>query len=220
MTVKDTEHPSLFNIIVETMPQSFEAEQFRILRTSINFQTKKQAVRSLVVTSPSDAEGKTTTAINLSAVFAEEGKKVLLIDADMRMPSIHHVFNQPNLQGLSTVLTRKTSFGEAVQSSSIAGLHLLTSGPVPLNPVKLLGSNMLQQLIKAATDEFDVVIVDSPSVLSVSDAQLLADQCQYSILVINTRETQKNLAFKAKNILALTDSQLLGVVLNETSKRH
>ncbi|MEK6268208.1 MAG: CpsD/CapB family tyrosine-protein kinase [Planococcus sp. (in: firmicutes)] len=216
MTAKPKENLVVPKIIVNATPQSFEAEQFRILRTSINFQTKKQNVHSLIVSSSSHSEGKTTTVVNLSAVYAEEGKNVLIIDGDMRTPMIHQIFHKSNTLGLSNVLTKNTSFAEAIQSTFIPGLSILTSGPVPVNPVKLLGSNMLEQLITQATTDFDVVIFDSPPVLLVSDAQLIADKCQCSILVVNSKETQKDLAFKAKSILDLTDSQLLGAVLNES----
>lgn len=207
-------------IIVNSTPQSFEAEQFRILRTSIALQTKKQKIDSILITSPSEAEGKTTTAVNLAAVFAEEGKKVLLVDGDMRNPAIHKIFHKSNTHGLASVLMRQLSIKDAIQSSFIPGLKILTSGPVPLNSVKLLGSGMLETFIATSTVEFDLLIFDSPPVLSYSDAQLLADKCQYSVLVINTKETERNLAVKAKTLLDLTESKLLGAVLNKTIARH
>lgn len=214
-----SKHKVIPNIIVHSHPQSVEAEQFRMLRTSIALQTKKRKVRSIVITSPTAGEGKTMTAVNLAVVFAEEGKKVLLVDGDLRNPAIHERFQASNTSGLSHVLTGQRSWRDVVQSSFIPGVKLLPSGPVPLNPVKLLGSQMLETLMSEATAEFDVLVFDSPPVLAVSDAQLLADQCQYAILIIHPKETERELALKAKEILTLTQSHLLGAVLNKTTAR-
>lgn len=214
MVVKNSSELTGHKLIVSSVPQSYEAEQFRILRTSINFQAKKQSISSIVITSPSYSEGKSTTASNLSVVFAEEGKRVLLIDGDMRKPTIHQIFNQQNINGLSNVLTKQITLENAIVSSFVQGLEILTSGPIPSNPAELLGSSVMDDLITALYAKYDLIIFDSPPVLSVTDAQLLADKCQCSILVINSEETEKHLALKAKEILNLTESRLLGAVLN------
>ncbi|KAA0958663.1 CpsD/CapB family tyrosine-protein kinase [Planococcus kocurii] len=202
-------------LITFTNPKSRVSEQFRTLRTNIHFTSPDGDIRSLVVTSASHSEGKSTTASNLAIVFAQEGKRVLFIDADMRKPTMHHTFNIANTRGLSTVLSRQIALKMAIQPAEIKNLDLLPSGPIPPNPAELLSSNHMDFLLEHALDTYDLLIFDTPPVLSVTDSVILANKCEGTILVVNSGKTEKAYALKAKEaITTATKARLLGAVLN------
>ncbi|MGB6406552.1 MAG: CpsD/CapB family tyrosine-protein kinase [Planococcus donghaensis] len=215
--VKKKNKPEVKNrkLIAFTNPKSRVSEQFRTLRTNIHFTVPGGKVRSLVVTSASHSEGKSTTSSNLAIVFAQEGKRVLLIDADMRKPTMHQTFKISNSKGLSNVLVRRFSLKMAIQASGIENLDLLPSGPIPPNPAELLGSSNMDLLFESALDTYDMIIFDSPPVLSVTDSVILANKCEGTILVLNSGKTERAHALKAKDaITASTKTRLLGTVLN------
>lgn len=195
-------------------PHSYVAEQFRTLRTNINFSSPDQAIRSLVVTSASPFEGKSTAAANLAVVFAQEGKRILLVDADMRKPTMHFTFKKDNGRGLSTVLTKQTSLESAIKTTPIDKLDILTSGPIPPNPAELLASNSLEITMKKLKDLYELIIFDSPPILSVTDGQILANRCEGVVLVINSNKTEKQKALKAKEAIVASNGKLLGAILN------
>lgn len=202
-------------LIAFTNPKSRVSEQFRTLRTNIHFTVPNRDIRSLVVTSASHSEGKSTTSSNLAVVFAQEGKRVLLIDADMRKPTMHHTFKISNSKGLSNVLIRRVSLKMAIQDSGIENLDLLPSGPIPPNPAELLSSSNMDLLFENALDTYDLLIFDTPPVLSVTDSVILANKCEGTILVVNSGKTERAHALKAKvAITAASKTRLLGTVLN------
>lgn len=201
-------------LIAYTTPKSYVSEQFRNVRTNINFSSPDKEIRSLAITSAAPAEGKSTAAANLAVVFAQEGKKVLLIDGDMRKPTMHHTFEIRNTVGLSSVLTRRLPIEAAIKKGPISGLYLLTCGPIPPNPAELLASENMAYLIQHLGKTYDLVIFDSPPILSVADGKLIADQCEGTVLIINSGTTEKRGALKAKEMIDMTSSKLLGIVLN------
>lgn len=201
-------------LISLTNPQSSASEQFRAVRTSIQFSSVDTNIRSIVVTSPNPAEGKSTVASNLAIVFAQQGKRVLLIDSDLRLPTIHYTFHVENLVGLSNILTRQATLEKAVRTTMQENLWVLTSGPIPPNPSELLGSRGMSTLLEKAKIEYDLIIFDSPPVLAVTDAQLLSNSTDGVVLVINSGKTQKDSAKKAKGLLESANAKILGVVLN------
>ncbi|WP_269799363.1 CpsD/CapB family tyrosine-protein kinase [Bacillus sp. FJAT-42315] len=200
-------------------PKSPISEQYRTIRTNITFSSIGQEIRSLMVTSPSPGEGKSTTAANLAIVFAQQGKKVLLVDADLRKPTMHHTFNIFNSVGLTNVLTKQKALSATVQQSQLDQLHILCSGPIPPNPAELLGSYMMAEFLQEVYQEYEVVIFDTPPVLLVTDAQVVANQCDASILVVSSGQTNADTAMKAKEVLQSAQSKLLGVVLNNMSNK-
>ncbi|YBV91692.1 CpsD/CapB family tyrosine-protein kinase [Bacillus sp. PK9-021] len=201
-------------LLAHNSPKDPVAEQYRTIRTNIQFSGADQDIKSLLLTSSGTAEGKSTTASNLAAVYAQQGLKVLLIDADLRKPTAHYTFRLENHAGVTNVLTRQSTLGQAVQETEVRDLYVLTSGPIPPNPSELLASNQMEELLKEMKKQFDMVIFDTPPILAVADAQILANQVDASILVVSSGKTDKEAALKAKELLVHAKSKLLGAVLN------
>lgn len=202
------------SLITLIAPKSPISEQYRTIRTNIQFSTVDEAIRSIVVTSAAPGEGKSTTVSNLAVVFAQQGKKVLLIDADLRKPTTHYTFQLMNTKGLTNVLTKQIHFHEAIQDTVMENLNILTSGPIPPNPSELLASNAMKQLLEEAYKLYDLVLFDSPPILTVTDAQVLANLSDGSIMVTSSGFTDKDAAVKAKELLENAKSKLLGAILN------
>ncbi|MDH2453841.1 CpsD/CapB family tyrosine-protein kinase [Priestia megaterium] len=201
-------------LLAHNSPKDPVAEQYRTIRTNIQFSNADQDIKSIVLTSTGPGEGKSTTASNLATVYAQQGLRVLLIDADLRKPTAHYTFRLENHVGLTNVLTKQSTLGQAVQGTEVPELFLLTSGPIPPNPAELLASNNMTELLKEMKEEFDIVIFDTPPVLAVADAQILANQVEGSILVVSSGKTDKEAAIKAKELLLKANAKVLGAVLN------
>lgn len=194
--------------------KSIISEQFRTIRTNIHFSTADKELRSILLTSSSPSEGKSTSASNIAVVFAQEGRKVLLIDADMRKPTMHHTFQVNNGTGLSSVLTRQAEVADVIHEVGIENLHVMPCGPIPPNPAELIGSQSMKALIEQLKLDFDLLIFDAPPLLSVADAQILSNECDGTILVVNTGSTEKDSAVKAKETLQSANARILGVLMN------
>ncbi|WP_280160490.1 CpsD/CapB family tyrosine-protein kinase [Priestia megaterium] len=201
-------------LLAHNSPKDPVAEQYRTIRTNIQFSDTEQDIKSIMLTSTGPGEGKSTTASNLATVYAQQGLRVLLIDADLRKPTSHYTFRLENHVGLTNVLTKQSPLGQAVQTTEVPELFLLTSGPIPPNPAELLASNNMTELLKEMKEEFDMVIFDTPPVLAVADAQILANQVDGSILVVSSGKTDKEAAVKAKELLLKANAKVLGAVLN------
>ena len=170
-------------------------------------------MKTIVVTSAVPGEGKSTTIANLAVVFAQQKKKVLLIDADLRKPTVHYTFNYSNTFGLTNALTKQAELQEVIKESQEDNLFVLTSGPIPPNPAELLGSKAMEQLLKEVEKEFDMVLFEPP-LLAVTDAQVLASKCDGAILVVSSGRTETEQAVEAKELLEAANSHIIGVVLN------
>ena len=194
--------------------KSIIAEQFRTIRTNIKFSVPDTQLKTILVTSSTPGEGKSTNAANLGVVFAQEGKKVLIIDADMRKPTLHHTFGIFNTVGLSTVLSRQNEFNCAIQETPIVGLFVLPSGPIPPKPAELHSSKMFDAFIEEMKNKYDIIIFDAPPLLSVSDAQVLSHKCDGTLLIVQSGVAEKEDVLKAQSILATSQAKVLGVVLN------
>lgn len=201
-------------LVTNANPTSVISEQFRTLRTNISFSSSDTEIRSIVFTSGSPGEGKSTVAANTAVVFAQEGKKVLLIDADMRKPTVHYTFHTTNSMGLSNLLTRKAQLEDLVKETDQENLFVITCGPIPPNPSELLRSKTMDSLIEDILKSYDMVIFDAPPVLAVTDAQILANKADGTVLVLNTKKTEKEALEKAKELLETSKATVLGVVMN------
>ncbi|MET3655493.1 CpsD/CapB family tyrosine-protein kinase [Sporosarcina sp. FSL K6-1540] len=201
-------------LVTNVNPKSVVSEQFRTVRTNINFSMPDKDLKTLLFTSSTPGEGKSTSAANIAIVFAQDGKKVLLVDADMRKPTMHYTFHTTNSTGLSNLLTRKWGLQDVVIETEIEGLHLVTCGPIPPNPAELLGSKTMDVLLEELIASYDIVIFDAPPILSVTDAQILSNKCDGTILVLNSGSTEKASVLKAKEALVSAKANILGTMLN------
>lgn len=201
-------------LVAHKNPRSLASEQYRTLRTNINFSIPDKDISTILVTSASQSEGKSTTSANLAIVFAQDGKKVLLLDADMRKPTMHHTFSVNNIVGLSHLLIRQCALKQALKATKINNLDLITSGPIPPNPAELLGSKSMLLLMEQLKEIYDVIIVDAPPILAVADSIILANECDGTILVISSGKTEKARALKAKEAIIASNSKLIGAVVN------
>ena len=201
-------------LVTNVNPKSVVSEQFRTLRTNINFSMPDQEIQTILFTSASPGEGKSTVAANTAVVFAQEGKRVLLVDADMRKPTVHYTFHMTNTLGLSNLLTRQASLTEVVKESEIERLHVITCGPIPPNPAELLGSRTMNKVIEEMKEHYDIILFDAPPVLSVTDGQILSNKCEGSVLVMSAGQTEKENIVKAKEALVSSQANIIGAVLN------
>ncbi|MGE7624978.1 CpsD/CapB family tyrosine-protein kinase [Viridibacillus sp. NPDC096237] len=201
-------------LVTSTDPRSIVSEQFRMVRANIKFAMHDKQLNTLLFTSSSKGEGKSTVAANTAIAFAQEGKKVLLVDADLRKPTMHHTFNTLISPGFTNLLMIQWKIDEVVKESGIKGLDLITCGPIPSNPAELLGSTSMDVFIKEAQVKYDIVIFDAPPVLSVSDVQVLSEKCDGTILVISSGITEKRYAVKAKEVLQASKANIIGTILN------
>ncbi|MGN8646352.1 CpsD/CapB family tyrosine-protein kinase [Gracilibacillus sp. HCP3S3_G5_1] len=207
------------HLITKMNPRSPISEQYKTIRTNLQFSSVDGELKTMLVTSSGPSEGKSSTTANLAIVFAQQGKKVLLIDADMRKPTLHYTFRVDNRKGLSSVLVGEAELHDSITNSDIAGLDLLSCGPIPPNPSELLGSKAMENLISNASDEYDLVLFDTPPVLAVTDAQILANICDGAVMVVRSNQTEYDAATKAKELLEVGNAKLLGVVLNDREQK-
>jgi receptor protein-tyrosine kinase len=196
--------------------QSYAAEGYRALRTSLLFSTVDQHLKGIVVTSPEPAEGKSRTAANLAVVLAQAGHKTLLIDADFRRPSQHKIFGRIRNVGLSNLILEDVAQTEALTNvEGEPSLWLLTSGPTPPNPSELLGSGRMRELMTRLSVDFTYVIIDTPPINAVTDASILAATANGTILVVEQGRTTFPALQRAKQLLDRVGARTIGVVVNK-----
>jgi non-specific protein-tyrosine kinase len=204
------------DLITLVNPRSAVAEAYRTLRTNIQFSSLDEPLRTLLVASASADEGKSTTLANLAVTFAQAGRRTILVDSDLRRPSLHAIFGMPNDQGLTTMLLQDDAPAPLVETP-IEGLRLLASGPIPPNPSELLASRRLEGAIARLRDDADLVLFDSPPALAVSDAAVLSRRVDGVVLVVRAGKTRREHAARARQVLERAGARLLGVVLTNAS---
>ena len=206
------ERPSLVTL---TRPSSVIAEQFRTIRTNIQFSMVDKDLKTLVITSAGPGAGKSTISANLAVTFAMQGKKILIVDADMRKPTVHKTFRLPNRDGLTTLLTeRDVKIKDVAHQLDTEGLFVITSGVIPPNPSELLASNRMNQLMLEFEELFDLIIFDMPPVIAVTDAQVMSSKADGTIFVVNKDGADKEMVTKSKELLEKVKANVIGVVFN------
>lgn len=209
-TVLAQEHKKF---IVEQKPKSIESEAYKTLRTSIQYSSFNKQLKTMLITSSEKEEGKSTVSGNLALSFAQNNKKIILVDCDLRRPSIHKKFKISNLIGLSEVLIGKISLEETIQRYN-DNLDILSSGKIPPNPSEMLSSNAMNNLIETLKEKYDIVILDSAPLQAVTDAQILATKVDGTILVVRAERTKKESIIECKNRLDKVGANIIGTVLN------
>lgn len=207
--------PKSFELPIHNNPKSPTSEAFRTLRTNIQFSNIDKNIKSIVITSSGPAEGKSTVVSNLAITMAQIDKKVLLIDADLRMPRIHKIFSTPNFDGLTTVLAEELDYKDVIVSTVMDNLDILTSGPIPPNPAEILSSNRMKAFFKKVNGDYDMVLLDTPPIGAVTDAAVLATECDGVILVCAINQTVIKASVNAKELLRKVNANILGIVLNK-----
>lgn len=208
------------NLVTQNDPKNPAAEAYRVIRTGIQFAQAGKELQTIALTSCTPNEGKSTIIANLAVVLTQAGKSVLLIDCDMRNPTVHKNFNLSNKVGLSSCISMGTALSDAVQKTSIEGLYALTGGVIPPNPSELLGSEQMKNVLQRAKEQYDYVLIDTPPVMPVTDALIVSRFVDGMILVIASAEVKVEMARDVKNQLVNAGANILGVVLNKVRSEH
>lgn len=206
-------------LVVQNKQFTRVAEQFRTIRTSIQHSIAKGKVTSIVITSAREGAGKSFSAANLAVTLAAEQKRILLVDADFRRPSVHKIFKVDNSRGLTSLLENYSlSFNHVVQYNQKHNIYVLPSGSKSDNPSELLNSPRMDEIIMELEEDFDCVIYDMPPVLSVTDAQILSGKVDGTIFIIHKGQDTEEDVLKARDLLNIVDANILGAILNKVDK--
>jgi len=205
------------SLITLTDPRSPASEAYRTLRTNLSFYSLDKPVRTLVVTSPSPDDGKSITVANLAVTMAQGGMRTILVDCDLRRPSLHTFFDLNSEPGLTNLVLGETS-EPPLRMTGVDNLWLLPSGPKPPNPADLLGSKKLDQIIATLTNMADIVLFDAPPVIAVTDAAVLGAKLDGALLVINSGKTRRDHAARAKEVLEKARVRIIGTTLTNAPK--
>lgn len=209
-----------FEFIVAKKPDSSASEAYRALRTRIKFsKIDKDTLKTLLITSPTSQEGKTTTSVNLAGSMAQANLKTLLLDADLRKPRVHNVFNTKRYPGFTDYFFGQTSYNEIIRTTELNNLFYITAGTIPPNPSEILSSPQMEAFLEKLKDQFDYIIIDSPPLIAVTDAEILAQAVDGTVLVVSANATEMDLLEKSVEILNRDKSAFLGVLLNNFSYR-
>lgn len=195
------------------------SEAYRTLRTNVQFTGVDSKTKKIMITSSGPREGKSTTVANLAVSIAQTGKSVLVIDADLRNPTQHKLFQLTNNAGLSSFLVSDQDSQEFIKETTVPDVKILTGGPIPPNPAELVGSKRMKRLIQEVSERFDVVLIDTPPIIAVTDAAIIAQEVDGVILVLAAGEVNKEYAIRAKEQLDKVGAKILGAVLNKADMK-
>lgn len=206
------------DLITIRNPKSPISEIYRTLRTSIKFASFSREIKTIAITSAGPDEGKSTITCNLGITMAQAGNKVLILEGDLRNPTVHKEFGLLNNMGITNILVDNAPYKLYSTSTEINGLDVITCGPKPPNPAELLGSERMKNLMQELKNDYDYILIDTPPVVVVTDAALLASMCDGTILVVGSGQAVIDGAVRAKELLQSVKANILGVVLNKVKK--
>jgi capsular exopolysaccharide synthesis family protein len=206
--------PQNIGYLLDEGTESKNAEAYRVLRTNILFSRKDEKPNSVVVVSAGAGEGKSTTSVNLATVFAQAGSRVLIVDSDLRRPTLHKIFKVTNKLGLTNYLLQQNTLAEIVQTSPVPNLDFMASGKLPNSSMGILGSAKMKEMIAELKQRYDFIFFDSPPILGVSDASVLASEVDLVIQVIQYRRYPQPMTIRAKQMIEKVGGHLVGIVLN------
>ena len=201
-------------IISYNDPKSVISEQYRAIRTNIEYSNVDQNTKTILVTSSDKNEGKTTTVSNLAVSFANLNKKVLLIDCDLRNASIHKMFKINNIYGLTDILAKDRAVDKCIQETELENLYVLTAGAIPPNPAEILSSEKMKNLIEDLKNIYDYIFIDTPPIGLVTDAGVLSSFIDGVVLVVKSESVEKKYLEETKKKLDAVDARILGAILN------
>ena len=206
--------PQNVGTLISEGTDSPHAEAYRVLRTNVLFSRKDTNWRTMTVVSGGAGEGKSTTIFNLATVFAQNGNRVLIVDSDLRRPSLHKILNVANNLGLTNYLLKQNRLEEVIQTTQVPSLDFLPSGRLPSSSIGILNSAAMKEFIAEAKSRYDFVFFDSPPIMGVSDASILASEVDMAVLVVQYRKYPQQMTLRAKQMVEKVGGHLLGVVLN------
>jgi capsular exopolysaccharide synthesis family protein len=201
-------------LVTHFAPKSPISEAYRTIRTNIQFAQADKSVKTVLVTSSGPGEGKSTSVANLAITFAQMGANTLLIDADLRRPVLHGIFGQSRNEGLTNILVGRLTPEEGIRPTRIENLSLLTSGTLPPNPSELLNSHMMQRFLDDAAKKYDIVLIDTPPVIAVTDAAVLSTLVDGVVVVVLSGKTEKDTVLRSRDLLEKVNARMLGVLVN------
>jgi len=206
--------PQNIGYLLDEGTESKHAEAYRVLRTNLLFSRKDEKFNTLVIVSAGAGEGKSTTTINLATVFAQAGNRVLIVDSDLRRPTMHKLFKVANSLGLTNYLLKQNTLAEIVQTTSIPSLDFMASGKLPNSSMGILGSAQMKEMIAELKQRYDFIFFDSPPILGVSDASILASEVDLVVQVVQYRRYPQPMTIRAKQMIEKVGGNLIGIVLN------
>jgi succinoglycan biosynthesis transport protein ExoP len=206
--------PQNIGLIMNEGAESPHAEAYRVLRTNILFSRKDDKLNTVVVVSAGAGEGKSTTAFNLATIFAQNGARVLVVDSDLRRPTLHKMLDVTNSIGLTNYLLKQNTLDEVIQTTKVPTLHMMASGKLPSSSIGILSSTQMRSLIAELKGRYDYVFFDSPPIMGVSDASILASEVDMTLQVIQYRRYPQPMNIRAKQMIEKVGGNLLGIVLN------
>lgn len=229
-TIDDVEHalgipvlgviPQNVGSLLKEAQEGPHAEAYRVLRTNLLFSRKDGNLRTITVVSGGAGEGKSTTIFNLAVTFAQQGDRVLLVDSDLRRPSLHRILNCDNKMGLTSYLLKQNTLSEVVLTTDQPMLHFLPSGKLPSSSTGILNSSAMKAFIDEVKSRYDYVLFDSPPIMGVSDASILASEVDLAVLVVQYRKYPQHMTVRAKQMVEKVGGRMAGVVLNNINISH
>lgn len=202
--------------IVEKKPKSISAEAYRTLRTNIQYSSYDKKIKKILVTSSEPSEGKSTIIGNLAVSLSQSENTVIVLDCDLRKPTMHKKFKISNEVGLTELLVGKKELKDVVQYRN-KNLHIITSGKIPPNPAEMLASKSMKRLLEQLANEYDYILMDTPPLNAVTDAQVLSTEADGTLIVIRSEKTKKESILTAKNLLQKVNANILGIVFNDVA---